>query len=310
MAVEVFIAPLWEAATPSPDEFRTRVRLVALATIPSDDENWCVGEIDGESPEIEMPHGNATVGPDHVHFRLQEISPDLVRLVFAIAKQSGLAIVNEGGGPHIILVDGSQLDLLSPGILAERPLLCSSPAELANALAPAFEVPANEKREAIRQRNLLYSQWTRDHRVRSIGHGDPEPNVPGLDGLPRNPRPIYVEMKPKEGPLLQLRRFSRFLRAKLKSGGASHTQGGFQGSGWRVRLPTGEVFNCVLIAYPGRRNEHCGALDAKTALVEEFAQATRRRTAVIDEGQRLFVSDGTAYDLSYCESRRATDEDG
>jgi hypothetical protein len=282
-----------------------------MSVVPRNDERWHVGEIENGEFEIEMPQGEVQVQHDHVAFRLWAISPDVVRLMHAIAKGAELAIVNEIGGPHILLVDERHLDLLPAELRRERPVVCASPGELHEILSPQFELPPDEKREMLRRRDLLYSQWTREHSVRSIGSGDPEPNLPGLGGW-RDWCPIYIEATRNEGPLLLLRRFGRYQRALIKAARSLPQRGGIHGSSWQFRLPHGEIFTCWRIA--GARGGHSDIAGRDPAMrqwlqvVNDFAAATGRRTATI-EADRFFLSDGHSYEIHECESRRARDDD-
>ena len=311
MAHELFLARLWDVpAPPEGDDLAQRVRTAALAAIPAGDDRWHVTPLGHGQFDIETPHGDATVRRDHVSFHLHGFSSDLARLIHALAAAGGLAVVNEGGGPHFLLVDPHYLELLPPELREEGPVVCLTPDDLERVLAPQLAPPADALREEYEARALLYSRWTRDHVVRSIGHGDPDPNVPGLDGW-QHFRPLYVEAKPKEGPLLLFRRFGRFHSALI----AAHNQplpklGGVLGSSWQVRLPGGTVFTCWRVG-GGPPHRDAETLDQSLArwmqLIGQFAATTGRRTATIED-RHFVLSDGARHPMSDCESRRARDE--
>jgi hypothetical protein len=309
MSYDLFIAPLGEPPPPGDESFLSLVHSTALACIPQDDERWYVGDADGERFEIEFPLGDADVHADHVALRLRGMDIDTARLIFKIANTTGLDIINDGGRPHFILTDSSRVDSFPEPFRSESPVVCTSSEELAVTLSPNFAVASDERHEMIRQTQLRHSLWTRNHQIRSQGHGDPEPNVPGL--TPRKEwHPIYVEVKEAEGSLL--RRFGRYLRNRIKAG-KPQPNVGVHGSSWQIRLPTGAIFQCLFISgnrfsaginkySPDRKPGSC------EQVLEEFAKETGRRTAEIED-QRFFVSDGSSYPIEECESRRARDED-
>ena len=312
MSYDLFVASLGDPPPASGEKFLSLVRGTALACVPQRDDRWYVGDTEGGKFEIEMPHGDAVVHEDHVAFQLRGMDLETARLIFTIAKEAGLDIINEGGHPHFIVTDATRVDSLSDTFRSENPAVCRSSEELAAVLLPNFQVRSDEKKELIRQRDLLYSRWTRNHEIRSIGHGDPEPNVPGR--LPqRDLLPIYLEAKEAEGWLLMFRRFDRYFKNRNKAGEPKPDRGGLRGSSWEIRLPSGAIFHCLLIS--GHR--YSAAMDSASRnrgivswkqVLEEFAKETGRRTAEIEE-RRVFVSDGSSYPIEECESRRARDED-
>jgi hypothetical protein len=313
MAHEIFLSPAWEAADAELPV--SRLHDVAHAVVTGRDDRWHVEQLTEGQFGIEFPEGQASVLPTHVAFRLSGISAPLAYLIHALAKAAKVAILNEGGGPHVLLVDPRHIDLLPPDLRKDDPVVCETPEQLLAALGPCFELPVDETREALRRRDELYARWTRDHVVRSIGTGDPEPNLPGLSPPTGDQRPVYVRMKPKEGPLQMGRRLARFGREQSKAGRlADEDFAPWHGSSWQVRVPTGDVFNCMYIG-PNYRDDTTP--EARRHRIEkgvdqfrDFAAATGRCLATLEPGGRFVLSDGRAYALEECESRRARDDDG
>jgi hypothetical protein len=111
------------------------------------------------------------------------------------------------------------------------------------------------------------------------------------------------------------RRLARFARERFKAGRLSDEDfAPWQGSSWQVRLPTGEVFNCMSIGPNYRRDT---TPEARRRRIEkgmehfrDFVAATGRCLATLEPGGSFVLSDGRAYPLDECESRRANDQDG
>jgi hypothetical protein len=312
MAYELFLAHLVQSPAHEAEDLVGVAHSVAIACLPPSDERWFVGEAEPEGFEIEMPLGSVAVSTIHVAVRLDGIDLKTARLIFEIARRAKLDIVNAGGHPPILLGDAAHFDFLSPALQSENPVLCNSAEELYGCLSPNFDFQTDEKRDSIRRRDRLYGQWTHNHYVRSIGFGDPEPNVPGL-GRSRGEEPIYLEMKPNERGLLMHRRFGRFIREKIKAGSQMPDGGGTGGSSWEIRIPTGDVFGCLYLSGYHFSDDREASREHRIQLwkqiLSEFARTSGRRTATIN-GHQFSVSDGSSYAIAECESRRANDDDG
>src|SRR4051794_20267158 len=127
MAHELFLARLWDADAELPT---AGLHDVARSTMPPGDERWHVTDLEGGRFEIEFPDGQASVDPTHVAFRLQGMSPPLAVLMHALAKAADAAILNEGGGPHVLLVDPRHVELLDAELQKEEPVVCLTPEQL------------------------------------------------------------------------------------------------------------------------------------------------------------------------------------
>ena len=233
----------------------------------------------------------------------------MIPLIYRLAKAGDFVIVNEGGGSHVVLTDPVQRKRLPPVWRDENPPVCKSAQDLESLLADSIEA----YRKLVRTPEGFRHQWTRHHIDRSIGRGDPEPNVPGLHEK-REIRYVYVRAKPKEGPLLQMKRIARAVRARTRASVSCPEGGGFGGTGWQIRIPNGDVFNCYTVTGYSWQPDTNGLIghniDKWVDLLRELGRESSCATAVIAGGREFVCDDGRRFPLDECESRRVTDDDG
>jgi hypothetical protein len=310
MAYELYLVRFGPPRSPAQGKVLLgELRKRALALVPADDPLCKVGAISHGSFKIALRFSEAKVADDLVEFLIDDFEQQTIPLIHAIAIKGEYVITNAEGPSSVVVMKAAQLKLLPAELRKPKPAVCTSPKRLAALLGLS---PGDISGRARPAKGRAY-QWSKNHKRRRLGHGDPYPDLPGLRET-HNERFLFLQTKPDEGAMLLMDRFHQFLKARKKLKLPLPGGGGVGNSDWIVRTPTGETFipwnvSCYAVE---PRSEH--TIPAKIAawldILRDFARQSERASATISAGKGFVLSDGPRHPLGACESRRTTDDEG
>lgn len=276
-----------------------RLREAALAVFPKGGRHEKVGTIGGGRFKITLRAGEGTVDARGARFDLDDLDFAVVRLIYELAKAGGLAWLDSWGPASTIVFDRATVKTLPAELRRHKPAVCTSAKHLARMMGvlPKEVAPEPEPDE---------EPWTRGFNKRLMS------KLPGVRTPPDGECYVWVQLLADEGVDLMMKRQWGFVRTGKKEGKLQEPIGGGiffnHWDDWQIRLPTGQVLvPWHVTGYQSRVNrDHLiqATLEAWLAIARDFARATRRKIATIENGKTLVVRGGGRYPLARLEHRR------
>jgi hypothetical protein len=292
------------ARTASPAAARAlvkRLREAALAVFPKGGRQGNVGTIGGRRFKITLRGGGGegTVDADGAIFDLDEPDFAVVRLIYELAKAGGMAWVDSWGPASTVVFDRAAARTLPAEFRRPRPAVCTSDKHLARMMG----VSAKQVAPSAPSAEPHERPWTRGKPSRW--------KLPGLN-TPAKERYVYIQIMPDEGIQLLMKRLWAFIRTGKKEGKLQQPKGGGITFGywdnWQIRLPAGQVLiPWHVTGYEARvNNDHLipANLEAWLSIAHDFARASRRKIATIENGKTLVVRGGGRHPLARLGHRR------
>ena len=276
-----------------------RLREAALAVFPKGVRRGKVGTIGGGRFKITLRPGVGTVDAQGAWFDLDEPDFAVVRLIYELAKAGGMAWVDSWGPASTIVFDRAAVKTLPAELSRPKPAVCTSTGHLARMMGVSpKDVPAKVESDE--------EPWTRGFNKRA------RQKPPGLDTLPAGECYVYVQLLPDEDVDLMMKRQWAFVRTGKKEGKLQQPKGGGiffnHWDDWQIRLPAGQVLvPWHVTGYEHRvHKDHLipANLEAWLAIARDFARATQRKIATIENGKTLVVRGGGRHPIDRLEQRR------
>ena len=239
---------------------------------------------DGDSFDIELPGGTATMHPAWGQFAIEELDPLTLEVMFQIARAGDMVIVADG--ERAILTDPAQRQHLpAKGWLEEdRISTCFSAEEVGRLLSKWYASQAVFKKQAIAEWRQQPSEQT---------------SIPGTSSA--SPASFaYVEARPKETAGKHQKKVYKRNKNVLEhdAAGLNPKSGILMSEFWRLETPAGQVF----FAYG-----FGGDKEAWLALLRDFATAEGRAIGWIENFDTFVQDDGRRFPLAACVCTKASE---
>jgi len=232
---------------------------------------------DGDSFDIDLPGGTATIHPAWGQFPIEELDPLTLKVMFEIARAGDMVIVADG--ERAILTDPVQRDHLpAEGWLGgDQISTCFSAEEVGRLLSGWYARQAAFKEQAI-------AEWRQQPGKQT--------SIPGTSRA--SPASfVYVEARPKETAGKHQKKVYNHNKNVLERNGAglNPKSGLLMSEFWRLETPAGLVF----FAYG-----FGGDKEAWLALLRDFAAAEDRAFGCIENSDTFVQDDGRRFPLATC----------